>query len=252
MSIKCAILIFFTQAKGVQMNNTERENRITELVEARGFMSVNELSALLYTSPSSIRRDLARLEGKRLIKRTHGGAAPAKDTKNLSPFHMRKSMNKEKKKLAAAKAAFLIKDSMSVMIDGSSTALEILPYLKERKDIKLFTNSLYAYSRAAELGIEVYCLGGGGSLDTEILAGSITEQTVSRLYTDILFFSSKCVSDDGEITDPIDCENRLRRVMLEHAKIKVFLYDSTKSGTSALFKLCNTADIDYCFSDSEA
>ncbi len=231
------------------MKNTKREQTIIDIIDDKGFMSVNELSKLLYTSQSSIRRDLAKLEDKKIIKRTHGGAILIKDTKNLSPFHARKSTHTEQKKSAAEKAAFLLTDSMSVMLDGSSTALQMLPHLKLHKEIRLFTNNIYTYKSAVDMGIESYCLGGASSSDGEVLSGSITENSVSKLYVDILFFSSKCINESGDITDPVDSETRLRKIMMEHAKIKVFLYDSSKIGSTALFRLCNISDTDYNFSD---
>ncbi len=231
------------------MENTKREQAIIDIIDEKGFMSVNELSKALYTSQSSIRRDLARLEEKKILKRTHGGAILAKNTKELSPFYTRKATHIEQKKTAAEKAAYLLADSISVMLDGSSTALQILPHIQAHKSIRVFTNNIYTYKVAVDMGIEAYCLGGAPSTDSEILSGSITEDAVSKLYVDILFFSSKCVNENGDITDPIDSENRLRKIMMKHAKIKVFLYDSSKIGNTALFKLCNISDVDYSFSE---
>ncbi len=231
------------------MGNLNRKQEILDIVSEKGFVSVEELSSTLYISPASIRRDLTSLEEQKLIKRAHGGAVSLKDTKLLSPFYTRKATNTEKKKKAAENASHLIHDSMSVMIDGSSTALQILPYLKLHKRIRVFTNNVYTYQNALDMGIEAYCLGGGPSADNETLSGTITEDAVSKIYTDILFFSSKCINENGDITDPVDSENRLRKVMLEHAKVRVFLYDSSKIGTTALYKLCNVSDLDHCFSD---
>ncbi len=233
------------------MEQTPREQAITDLIEEKGFMSVNALSAALYASPSSIRRDLAKLEEKKIVQRTHGGAVLSKDSGIVSPFFKRKAIHTEQKQKAAAKAAFLIHDGMTVMIDGSSTALQMLPHLKKHKDIRVFTNNLYTYQAAIEMGLEAYCFGGGPSADPETLSGIITEEAVSQIYTDMLFFSSKCVSENGDITDPVDGENRVRRIMLEHAKTRVFLYDTSKVGVPALYRLCNIRDVEYCFSDSD-
>src|SRR2546430_13466069 len=52
-----------------------RTGRILKLLLERGSVSVEELITLLGASAPSIRRDLTRLEGKGLIRRTHGGAA---------------------------------------------------------------------------------------------------------------------------------------------------------------------------------
>ncbi len=45
-----------------------------ELLTKNGFMTVEKLSQLTYTSASSIRRDLTKLQNMYFIKRTHGGA----------------------------------------------------------------------------------------------------------------------------------------------------------------------------------
>ena len=59
------------------MSTTQRQEEILELLNEHGFLTVERLSELTYTSPSSIRRDLARLGALSLIKRTHGGASPS-------------------------------------------------------------------------------------------------------------------------------------------------------------------------------
>ncbi len=233
------------------MSKNTREQLIVEKISETGFMSVAELARQLYTSPSSIRRDLTALEQKKIVTRTHGGAVLTHSTREVSPFDTRRAMNIKEKKQACKNAAFLLRDAMSVMLDGSSTALQMLPYISQFKDIKLFTNSIYTFQGAINLGIEAYCLGGGTSAkDPGTLSGSICEQAVRNIYTDILFFSSKCVSDTGEISDPNDCENSLRKIMLERAKIRVFIYDTTKLGRSSLHRLCNIADVDYAFSEN--
>ena len=54
--------------------STEREKEILKLLLANKRVTVDELSQRLFTSESSVRRDLARLENQQLIKRVHGGA----------------------------------------------------------------------------------------------------------------------------------------------------------------------------------
>ena len=52
----------------------EREKEILKLLLSNKTVMVNELAKLLFTSESSIRRDLANLENQHLIKRIHVGA----------------------------------------------------------------------------------------------------------------------------------------------------------------------------------
>lgn len=56
------------------MFNDQRQEEILKILGERGGVSVEELSKSLKVSPSTIRRDLEELEGKGLLRRTHGGA----------------------------------------------------------------------------------------------------------------------------------------------------------------------------------
>ena len=54
--------------------STEREKDILRIIYEKRQITVKELSRILYTSESSIRRDLEHLENQHLLKRFHGGA----------------------------------------------------------------------------------------------------------------------------------------------------------------------------------
>ena len=57
------------------MSITKRQEQILQLLNENRFMTVEKLSKLTYTSASSIRRDLTKLQNMYFIKRTHGGAS---------------------------------------------------------------------------------------------------------------------------------------------------------------------------------
>ena len=56
------------------MLNQERKNKILEIIEEKGAVSVSELTEMLNASESTIRRDLIELSKKGNINRVHGGA----------------------------------------------------------------------------------------------------------------------------------------------------------------------------------
>ena len=56
------------------MFNEQRQEEIVKILREQGRISVEELSESLKVSSSTIRRDLEELEGKGLLRRTHGGA----------------------------------------------------------------------------------------------------------------------------------------------------------------------------------
>lgn len=46
-----------------------RQGKILEILNARHFITVNELAQITFTSPSSIRRDLSAMQNVGLVKR---------------------------------------------------------------------------------------------------------------------------------------------------------------------------------------
>ena len=68
------------------MSITDRQKQILNILEERTFITVNELSKLIFTSSSSIRRDLTHLQNSGLVERTHGGVSMPSPIKALQVF----------------------------------------------------------------------------------------------------------------------------------------------------------------------
>ena len=80
------------------MIKTERQKQIIQLLkENGGFISVLELSKKLYSSTSSIRRDLTHLENLGNVKRTYGGAELINTFSGAIPFNNRYFLNETEK-----------------------------------------------------------------------------------------------------------------------------------------------------------
>ena len=231
------------------MNITKRQERILELLEEQGFMSVERLSRVTYTSPSSVRRDLAHLQNLYLIRRTHGGASIFKELNHAVPLTSRMEKNIVEKRKIAKNAAALLHDGQTVMLDGSTTAGFMVPYIAKHKDMILFTNNMQTAINAVNYGIQTHCIGGTSVNGSVVLAGEQAYSTVVNIYPDILFFSSQCVDREGNIYDPILEENHIRELMLKNAACRVFLCDAEKFGQRSLYRLTSVDDIDVCVFD---
>ena len=88
------------------MNVTKRQEQILELLRENGFMTVEKLSKLTFTSPASIRRDLTKLENTCFIRRTHGGASVLNEINNAIPLNNRMAKNTVNKRKIALKGVF--------------------------------------------------------------------------------------------------------------------------------------------------
>lgn len=231
------------------MKLNEREEKILEILRSQHFAGVRHLAELLYTSPSSIRRDLTHMQQEGLVRRNYGGVMLCDTEHTAAPVSVRLEANKAAKRQIASKAASLLRDQMTVFLDGSTTASYLTEHLAEHSGITVFTNSLQTASALIAKQVDTYCIGGHAVGGSHVMAGNYAEDMVANLYADLFFFSSFALSDSGMISDCTAEENSLRRRMLQHADTRVFLCDSSKFHRTAAHRLCTLKDVDAWFSE---
>lgn len=244
-----AIFLNDNEHFGGKVKLSEREEFIINTLKTVRYASVKYLSNVTYTSPSSIRRDLTRLENAGIVKRSYGGVTLVDGDEIAPPIFMRKDKNRSQKLAIARKASALIKDGMTIILDGSTTAFYLLNHIVERKNVTVITNSLLTASTAIEYGIKVYSTGGYSENGSPVLIGAYAEETFQKLTADICFISSSSLSNDGDVTDINEQENKLRKIIMERVKVKVLLLDNSKKGKLATHVLCKLSDFDYYFNE---
>ena len=232
------------------MKTSERERQIIALLSERSFISVQELSELLYTSPSSIRRDLSRLEAVGIVKRNYGGVVAVADHGGSAPVSIRSEVNKTVKRTIAKKAAALLSDGMTVLLDDSTSAAAMVEFLAERRDISVFTNNLETAANATAYGIRTYLLGGALPSDSAtVTVGRFALDMLRSIHADICFFSATALSEEGEIFDSTEQHDLLRREMLLRSEASVFLCDGSKFLRTSMYRVAALSEIDYLVSD---
>ena len=228
----------------------ERREEILKILEDKKASSVRELASMLFTSEASVRRDLEALEGNGLVKRVYGGVLLARQKNSIIPVDLRDSEHSAEKEALARRAAELIHDGDTVIMDASSTVRRIIKYITNRNDVKIITNNLRIFSEYHGSNIKLYCTGGAYSQNNHAFVGPAAEEYLRTVSADILFFSSQGISDDGEISDASEEETYLRKVMISRAKKQYFLCDSSKIGIQYTFKLCSKDDITEIICDT--
>ena len=96
------------------MYQNERELEIRKILAQKGYASVQELSQWLYTSPSSIRRDLTTLEKRGLIKRSYGGAELITSSTNVTAFGARSDDHLPQKQAIAVSVITAARDMAQI------------------------------------------------------------------------------------------------------------------------------------------
>ena len=233
------------------MYYSERQNEILALLQQEKSLSVHRLARLLSISESSVRRDLAALEELGKIKRTFGGAVLFEAAEREVALAYRSSRMISQKAQIARQAAAYLKDGMLIFLDASSSAAQLVPHLEGLKDITVVTNSPLTSMQLGERKIRNYCTGGLLLHHSVAYVGSSAAEFLERFTADALFFSCRGFAD-GVLSDSMEEEVLIRRVMLRNARRKIFLCDSSKYGLSFPYRLCRSEELDAVLTENSA
>jgi DeoR family transcriptional regulator of aga operon len=230
----------------------ERRQEIVWQVNRRGRVSVTELSRQLGVSEVTIRADLQALAERNLIIRTHGGAIPAKGRYDLALTRRRQQQVAEKSRIGQAGAA-MVADGDAIFVDSSSTALTIVPYLNNHRQLTIITNSL-AVAQAVQDTPSLTVVMPGGTLqnDTASLIGIDGLDILQKFNIQKGFFGAHGLSLPEGLTDVSAEEAEVKRQMVAMCRQNIVVLDATKWGRVGLASFAQTEDIDTIITDVDA
>ncbi len=231
----------------------ERKLKILEYIQEHSRASVHELGKIFQVSESTVRRDLQELEDAKLLKRTHGGAVCLENA-NFEPTFIEKEdkLRKEKEKIAK-KAAELIQDGDTLVIDSGTTTAYLAQEIKRFSNLKVVTNSIILAQKLQGLeGIEVIIVGGTLRQNTLAMVGPIAEQSLNMLRVDKAFIATNGLDLRDGLTTPNILEAATKAKMIGISQQVILLADHTKIGKVALAKFADLSSIDVCIVDDKA
>ena len=230
----------------------ERQHRILELLKEDPEITVKELSKILFVSEPTVRRDFTELHNKGMITKVYGGAILHSGSADREiPFLFRENEKTSVKAMIGKKAASLVKDGMVVMLDGSTSAYHLVPYLVGLKDLIVITSGAKTAVALAEANIKTFSTGGQMLIHSFSYVGEQAENFVRQINADILFFSVAGLDFDGRMSDRAIEEANLRKVMFSSCKKKILLCDSSKFGKTCFYNMGNVSDIDGVISETD-
>jgi len=233
----------------------ERLRLIMEMVYEKKKVFVKELADKFGKSSSSIRLDLAELESRGLINRTHGGAiikTMGDDyviRKNL--LRLRDETNKAAKDRIGKAVLDLISDGDSIMIDGGSTTYCVGKYLKEKHGLTIITTSYHMLPILLEIqDAKVFLAGGLIYREYEELIGDITINSLQRFNPDCVIMGIDGVSLDHGLTIADPPIALIKRKMIEVGKKVIIVADSSKFGKVCLMHMADFSGVHTIVSDT--
>jgi len=231
-------------------HNHERRGRLLDLIRVRGFAALEELVRELGVSESTVRRDLDALEEQGSAKRTHGGVLYAGGMPRLAEFDERQPANWAAKRAIAAKAAEVIADGETVLLDGGTTTYEVARLLVGRS-LQVVTNSLpVANLFAAEARTDLVLLGGYVSPRTGVCLGPYANELLGRLHVTTTVLSAAGIAAEGLFNSHLLLAET-EQAMLRAAGRVIVVADSSKFGQKSLTLVSALDAIDVFVSDEE-
>lgn len=234
------------------MSQLERQQKILAMLRQRPSVTVREISQTLFFSEASVRRDIRALSERGLVTHLYGAVTLTRHLHSVVPIDLRDDDHSAQKDAIARKAAALVRDGDTLLVDSSSTVRRMMRHLSEKRELRIFTNNLKIFEEPCPPGAELYAIGGRFSRENHNFGGPAAEEALRGIRADLFFFSSQGLSTDGEINDISEGETALRRVMLTRARRRVFLCDSSKIGVSRPFVLCPLSMVEEVVCEREA
>lgn len=223
------------------MLDTERRQRLVELVDQRHSVTVAELSEHFKVSPATIRRDLSLLSKRGMIERAHGGAARRVRTAAEMPeppLLNRASLQADEKRRIGKAAAAHVNDGDTVIISSGTTTAEMVAHFADRTGLTVITNALnIVLALASYPSITVIVLGGVLRHSELTMLGSLGEDAMENLRADKLFMGSPAIHADYGLSAENFAEARSDQTLMGSAREVIVLADHTKFGRVATVRV---------------
>jgi DeoR/GlpR family transcriptional regulator of sugar metabolism len=227
----------------------KRHLDLLHLIQNRGQMTVQELSAHFQVSNDTVRRDLDFLAAQGRLTRTYGGAVTNENGLQAdSTFVQRMSTRNPAKKRIARAASRLIEIGETLLINGGSTTALFASEI-ERQKVTIVTNNL-ALAAAMPSGRDVYLLGGRYYNDAQITIGPLFLSGV-QISVDSAIISVGGISIRGGLRAPILEEALLTSSMIDAARRTIVVADASKFGQRSFAHICPFANVDILVTDRE-
>ena len=234
----------------------QRHAAILQRLREAGSASVEELCAELGVSVHTIRRDLEDLHDRGVLRRVHGGAAQLEPL-FYEPFRADRSFQEqmesfadEKRRIAKAAAALVNEGDVVAMTAGTTTT-ETIRCLPMNRGLTVVTNTVnVAMELCKRKDIEVFVTGGHLRGTWFSLVGPTAIESINKVFIDTLFIGLHGIDDKRGLTciDPDEAE--LNKAMVQQARRKGVVADSSNFGVVEKWLIAPTAAVDVIVTDT--
>ena len=204
----------------------DRLDEIRRRLGSLGSVTVAQLAVALKVSRETIRRDLNLLAELGDAEIVHGGATRRRVVE--PGLSQRTEEHRKAKLLIAKKAAGLLFEGATVLIDSGSTTLVLAREIATMRGLTATTNSLGVATLLARSGHKVHLLGGEVDPNDEASMSADTIAALDGFHFDLAFIGAGGLSANAGLTDYSRTAARFRSRMIAAVSQAYLLADSSK------------------------
>lgn len=226
-----------------------RQQAIAEFVAKQGSATAIELAELTGVSVMTVHRDLDELARRGLLRKFRGGVSAQPSTVFESDAEYRLNARIDQKRAIAARAAAYVEPGGSVMLDDSTTALQLTAELEQLAPLTVVTNYRRTIDEVCAMkDVRLIALGGDYSRTHDSFNGLPCTEAIASVSVDTAFISTSAMTaamtyhQEQEIVV-------VKRAMLAAAHTRVLLMDSSKMPRTALHHLAPVESYDRLIVD---
>ncbi|HYW57511.1 MAG TPA: DeoR/GlpR family DNA-binding transcription regulator [Polaromonas sp.] len=221
---------------------SQRRNLLLTRLAQDGQLIATDLSEELGTSEDTIRRDLRELAQAGKLTRVHGGALPASPADG--DVGTREQIAPRDKQGIGRAAAAMVRPGQVVIIDGGTTALEMVRHLPEDLHATVFTHSpavAIALARCPHIVIQL--IGGRLFRHSMVTMGAGLMEQLSGLRVDVFFMGATGLHAGAGVTTGDAEEAAVKRALHRCAAETVLLASGEKLGAASACRIMALADV---------
>jgi DeoR/GlpR family transcriptional regulator of sugar metabolism len=226
-----------------RLKKSDRRQQILLELKLRPHVRISELAQRFNVSTETVRRDFDALSEDGLISRAHGGAsAPAQG--HYPSLDERTHARIAERERIGRRAAELVNDGETVMIDSGSTTIEMARALAFRgTQCTVITNSIPVAMTIGHGAPNVLLCPGEYLAGESALIGTETLEYLARFNVDHCMIGASALSAEGP-SEAVKGFAAVKRMMLSRAAKRHLLIDSHKFGTKSFAHVGGMNDLD--------
>ena len=228
---------------------TPRQADIMALARQHGRVDVDGLALHFMVTPQTIRKDLNDLCDRRLLNRQHGGATYPSGVTNYA-YEARRLLAADGKRGIGLKAASLIPDHSSVIINIGTTTEQVAMALRGHSGLMVVTNNINAANILREVQSAEVVIAGGLVRHTD--GGVVGEAAVDfmrQFRVDYAVIGTSAIDQDGTLLDFDLREVKVAQAIIETARETILVADAMKFERRAPVRIGHLEQIDVFVTD---